>query len=160
MKVVIIGGGWSGCAAAVSARKAGAEVVLFEKADLLLGLGNVGGIVRNNGRYTAAEELISLGAGDLFNIIDKNCKHVDVCFPHHLHASFYDVGKVEPAVTKYLTELGITINMTSRVTSVDHRDSTIKAIGFKDGSYAYGDVFIDATGSAGAVDNCMKYGNG
>ena len=28
-KVVIIGGGWSGCAAAVSAVKAGAEVILF-----------------------------------------------------------------------------------------------------------------------------------
>ena len=35
-KVVIIGGGWSGCAAAVSARKAGAEVTLLEKTDLLM----------------------------------------------------------------------------------------------------------------------------
>ncbi|MBE6061605.1 MAG: FAD-dependent oxidoreductase, partial [Clostridium sulfidigenes] len=42
MKIVIIGGGWSGCAAAISARKAGAEVEIFEKTDLLLGLGNVG----------------------------------------------------------------------------------------------------------------------
>lgn len=41
-KVVIIGGGWSGCAAALAARKAGAEVTLLEKTDMLLGLGNVG----------------------------------------------------------------------------------------------------------------------
>lgn len=59
----------SACAAAISARKAGAEVEIFEKTDLLLGLGNVGGIMRNNGRYTAAEELIALGAGDLINIL-------------------------------------------------------------------------------------------
>ncbi|MGL5870387.1 FAD-dependent oxidoreductase, partial [Clostridium chrysemydis] len=41
MKVAIIGGGWSGVAAAISAKKAGADVYLFEKTDLLLGLGNV-----------------------------------------------------------------------------------------------------------------------
>ena len=55
MKVVVIGGGWSGVAAAIEAKKMGADVVLFEKTDLLLGLGNVGGIMRNNGRYTASE---------------------------------------------------------------------------------------------------------
>ena len=54
-KVVVIGGGWSGVAAAIRARKSGAEVVIAEKTDLLLGLGNVGGIMRNNGRFTAAE---------------------------------------------------------------------------------------------------------
>ena len=30
----------------------------YEKTDLLLGLGNVGDIMRNNGRYMASEELI------------------------------------------------------------------------------------------------------
>ena len=46
-KVVVVGGGWAGCAAAISASKAGAEVVILEKTDLLVGLGNVGGIMRN-----------------------------------------------------------------------------------------------------------------
>ena len=40
MKVIIVGGGWSGCAAALTAKKAGAEVHVYEKTDLLLGLGN------------------------------------------------------------------------------------------------------------------------
>ena len=44
-KVVVIGGGWAGCAAAISAKKAGADVVLLERTDLLLGLGNIGGIM-------------------------------------------------------------------------------------------------------------------
>ena len=47
-KVVVIGGGWAGCAAAIAAKKAGADVLILEKTDLLLGLGNVGGIMRNN----------------------------------------------------------------------------------------------------------------
>ena len=94
-KIVIIGGGWSGIAAAVRARKQGADVTVAEKTDLLLGLGNVGGIMRNNGRYTAAEENIALGAGELFEITDKLSLHKDVDFPGHDHASFYDVLMVE-----------------------------------------------------------------
>lgn len=86
MKIIIIGGGWSGTAAAIAARKAGAEVEIIEKTDLILGLGNVGGIMRNNGRYTAAEELIALGAGDLFNITDANTLHKNIDFPGHRHA--------------------------------------------------------------------------
>ena len=77
MKVIIIGGGWSGCAAAITAKKAGASVELFEKTDMLLGLGNVGGIMRNNGRFTASEELIALGAGDLINITDNRILNND-----------------------------------------------------------------------------------
>ena len=30
MKVIIIGGGWAGCAAALTAKKAGAEVHIYE----------------------------------------------------------------------------------------------------------------------------------
>src|SRR3712207_8979155 len=71
MKIIIIGGGWSGCAAAITAKKAGADVTLYERTDLLLGLGNVGGIMRNNGRYTATEEAIALGASELFELTDK-----------------------------------------------------------------------------------------
>ena len=89
MKVIIIGGGWAGTSAAISAKKAGAEVELYEKTDLLLGLGNVGGIMRNNGRYTATEELIALGVEDIFSIIDSCCIHKNIDFPGHKHAYLY-----------------------------------------------------------------------
>ena len=55
--IVVIGGGWAGCSAALSASKMGAEVTLIERTDMLLGTGLVGGIMRNNGRFTAAEAL-------------------------------------------------------------------------------------------------------
>ena len=67
-KVIVIGGGWAGCAASISARKTGAEVLLIERTDMLVGLGNVGGIMRNNGRFTAQEENTFLGAKELFNM--------------------------------------------------------------------------------------------
>jgi glycine/D-amino acid oxidase-like deaminating enzyme len=68
MKVIIVGGGWSGCAAAISAQKQGAQVTLIERTDMLLGTGLVGGIMRNNGRYTATEEMIAMGGGEIFQL--------------------------------------------------------------------------------------------
>ncbi|MBW2095846.1 MAG: FAD-dependent oxidoreductase [Deltaproteobacteria bacterium] len=46
MKVIVIGGGWSGCAAALSACKQGARVILLKRTDILLGTGLVGGVRR------------------------------------------------------------------------------------------------------------------
>lgn len=160
MKVIIIGGGWAGCAAAITAKKAGAEVELYEKTDLLLGLGNVGGIMRNNGRYTAAEELIALGAGDLIHITDENTRHKNIDFPGHKHAWLYDVNKIESAVRNYLKSLDISINLIQRVIDVKKVDNKIEGIYLSDGTYIRGDIFIEATGSTGPMGNCLKYGNG
>jgi len=160
LKTIIIGGGWSGCAAAITAKKAGSDVTIYEKTDLLLGLGNVGGIMRNNGRYTAAQELIFLGAGELFNITDNNTKHKNMYFPHHEHAWLYDVGKIEPAVRSFLINLGIHIKLESRIINVEKTSNKIKSIKLTGGDFVEGDVFIDATGSTGGMNNCLKYGNG
>lgn len=149
-KVVVIGGGWSGCAAAVAARKAGAEVVLLEKTDMLLGLGNVGGIMRNNGRFTAAEENIALGAHELFDITDACARHINVDFPGHKHASLYDVVKVEPQVRKLLQEMGVDIRVMSRAIDVEKRDGDsiiIDKIILAGGEAIEGDVFVETTGS-------------
>lgn len=160
MKVVVIGGGWSGCAAAITAKKAGAEVHLLEKTDLLLGLGNVGGIMRNNGRYTASEELIALGGGDLIEITDKCARHKDIEFPGHKHATLYDVNIIEGAVRKHLKDLGINVYTESRVKDVDVDNQKIRGIILSDDRYIDGDVFIETTGSTGPMGNCLRYGNG
>ena len=160
MKVIIIGGGWSGCSAAITAKKAGAEVALYEKTDMLLGLGNAGGIMRNNGRYTAAEELIALGAGDLIHVTDANSRHKNINFPAHKNAWLYDVNKIEPAVVKCLKDMDIELNMTTRVVDVEKEGNTIKGIYLSDGKYVKADIFIETTGSTGPMGNCLKYGNG
>lgn len=160
MKVIIIGGGWAGCAAALTAKKAGAEVHIYEKTDLLLGLGNVGGIMRNNGRYTAAEELIALGGGDLIKLTDKCARHKDIDFPGHKHATLYDVNKIEGVVRDYLKEKGINIHMEKRVMDVDFENNKINGLLLSDYTYVKGDVFIETTGTTGPMGNCLRYGNG
>ena len=160
-KIVVIGGGWAGCAAALAAKKAGAEVVLLEKTDLLLGLGNVGGIMRNNGRYTGAEENIALGADELFNITDSCARHVNVDFPGHSHASLYDVMKVEPRVRKLLEEKGVEVHTVARAVDVVMEDpEQIKGVVLADDRVIEGDAFIETTGSTGPMGNCLTYGNG
>ncbi|MBZ9684815.1 FAD-dependent oxidoreductase [Clostridium estertheticum] len=160
MKVIVIGGGWSGCSAAITAKKAGAEVSLYEKTDMLLGLGNVGGIMRNNGRYTASEELIALGSGDFIHLTDENSKHKNINFPGHKNAWLCDVNKIEPAVGKYLKAMDIEVNMITRVVDVKKEGNKIKGIYLSDKQYVEADVFIETTGSAGPMNNCVKYGNG
>ncbi|KXG76840.1 FAD-dependent oxidoreductase [Thermotalea metallivorans] len=160
VKVVVIGGGWAGVAAAITARKAGAQVTILERMDILLGLGNVGGIMRNNGRYTATEECTLLGAGELFEITDKTARHVNVDFPGHSHASLYDVCKVEPIVRKLLADRGIDFKLRSRAVDVKMNNDSVRGIVLHGGEVIEGDVFVEATGSTGPMGNCLKYGNG
>ncbi|AYE35892.1 pyridine nucleotide-disulfide oxidoreductase [Clostridium septicum] len=160
MKVIVVGGGWAGCAAAITAKKAGADVYLYEKTDLLLGLGNVGGIMRNNGRWTASEELKELGAGDLIDVIDNSARHKNIDFPGHKHATLYDVNIIEGNVREYIEEMGIKVFTENRVTDVEVENKKIKGIYLSDGSYIKGDVFIETTGTTGPMGNCLRYGNG
>jgi len=159
-KVVVIGGGWAGSAAALSAKKAGADVVLLERTDMLLGTGLVGGIMRNNGRFTATEEMIAMGGGELFQVTDSVARHKNIEFPGHKHATLYDVALVEPAVKKVLNEAGIEVHTESRVTEVEAEGNKILAVITEDGRRFEGDVFVECTGTAGPQSNCKKYGNG
>ena len=160
MKVIVIGGGWAGCAAALQAVKSGAEVEIYERTDLLLGVGNVGGIMRNNGRFTASEELINLGAGELIDIMDSIALHKNIEFPGHKHAWLCDVSKAEPFVRNYLFNKGVSVFFRTRAVNVEVKENKINSIILEDKTKVYGDVFIDTTGSTGSMANCSKYGNG
>ena len=163
MNVVIAGGGWSGCAAAMAARKQGARVVLLERTDMLLGTGLVGGIMRNNGRYTATEELRAMGGGELFDLTDENSLHRNVDFPGHHHASLYNVARMEPMVKKLLLAEGVEVVCRARMTDVEMKENRVAAVSGKQGDEPFrveGNAFIDATGTAGPPANCNKYGNG
>ncbi len=163
MKVIIVGAGWAGCAAAISAGKQGAEVILIERTDMLLGTGLVGGIMRNNGRFTAAEEMLAMSGGEIFQLTDQNSLHQNLDFPGHRHAWLYNVATMEPAVKNFLLNLGITIQMATRITDVEMTGNQIQTVIGKYQKEAVrfdGDVYIDTTGTAGPPANCNKYGNG
>ena len=159
-KVIVVGGGWAGVSAAVSARNAGAEVIVLERTDMLLGTGLVGGIMRNNGRFTATEEMIAMGGGEIFNCIDANCRHKNIEFPGHKHANLYDVSKMEPSILSLLRNKGIEVRLVSRVKEVESNSQGIVSVILDSDEKIAADVFIDATGSAGPMSNCGKHANG
>lgn len=163
MKIVVVGGGWAGCAAALSACKQGAEVLLIERTDMLLGTGLVGGIMRNNGRFTAAEEMLAMSGGELFQLTDKNSLHRAIDFPGHRHASLYNVATMEPVIKSFLTRAGVQIQVSTRITEVEMGGRGLKtAIGkCADEEIRFdADAFVDTTGTAGPPSNCNKHGNG
>ena len=160
MRVIIIGGGWAGTAAAIAARKAGAEVCLIEKTDMLLGCVNAGGIMRNNGRFTAAEEMIALGGGELFQLIDRIALHRNVEFPGHHHTTLYPVNTIEAHVRRLVLEMGIDVRCSTHICDVACDNNRLEGVYSDSGDLFEGDVFIETTGSAGPMGNCLKYGNG
>ncbi len=160
MKIVIVGGGWAGCAAALSAKKSGSEVILLERMDCLLGTGLVGGIMRNNGRFTAAEECIALGGGELFQLADTCLRHKSIDFPGHEHADLYDVARLPAAVAHRVKEAGVQVHYMARVVKVHMEGTRLQAVLTEDGRQFEADVFVDATGTFGPVANCTKHGNG
>ncbi|MCL5045972.1 MAG: FAD-dependent oxidoreductase [Actinobacteria bacterium] len=159
-KVVVIGGGWAGCGAAIAAAKAGAEVVLLERTDMLLGTGLAGGHMRNNGRYTAAEEAIAMGAGELFGVTDAVALNTNVDMPHHKHGSMYNVFTVEPEVRKAVLGAGVDIRLEARFRDVKMDGNRITAVLDDNGNVYGADTFVDCTGTTGSQANCTKYGNG
>jgi hypothetical protein len=163
MKTVIVGGGWAGCAAALSARKEGADVQLVERTDMLLGTGLVGGIMRNNGRFSATEEMIAMGGGEIFQLADANSLYRNIEFPGHRHASLYNVATMEPMVKKLLLDFGVEVFTSTRIEDVEMAGLSIKAaVGKREKETLRfeADAFIDATGTAGPMANCIKFGNG
>lgn len=160
MQAIVVGGGWAGCAAAYAARKAGADVILLEKTDMLLGTGLVGGIMCNNGRFTALEEVRALGGADFISLIESVFRHRFVDFPGHRHAMLYDVTKIEPMVRNFLTRCEVSIKLQTRMTEVFVNNGYINGIVTANDEILRGDVFVDTTGSAGPVKNCTRFGSG
>jgi len=160
VRVVVAGGGWAGCAAALAAAKAGVEAVLCERTDMLLGTGLAGGIMRNNGRWTAAEEAIALGAGELFHCCDAHALHRDLAFPGHAHASLYHAVTLEPAVRRLLDRAGVETRLETRVVGVVASEGRLLALRSHTGDELAGAAFVDATGTAGPPGNCHRHGHG
>ncbi len=162
MKIVVIGGGWSGCAAAVAAAKQGAEVLLLERTDSLLGTGLVGGIFRNNGRYTATEELNAMGGGEMFDAMDACTTHTMVEFPGHKHASLYNIATIEPEVQRALARAGVDVRYQVRIADVEMDGRRMLAVKTKknEGDLRFAaDAFVETTGTSAVPAVCNKYGN-
>lgn len=116
--------------------------------------------MRNNGRYTATEESVVLGAKELFELTDKYSTHKDIDFPGHEHATIYNVTKIEKHVRDLILDMGIEVRFFSRVVDVELDGNLIKKVILEDGEKLDADAFVETTGSSGPMGNCTKYGNG
>ncbi len=146
--------------AAIAAKKAGADVGLCERTDMLLGAGLVGGIMRNNGRLIATGEAMAMGFGDLFELTESASRHKNISFPGHKHASLYDVMFMEPLVRKLLLGRGIPVYAGQRIVRLHSVDGEIAWVESEAGDRFHAQSFVDATGSSGPPGQCVRFGNG
>jgi hypothetical protein len=164
-RVIVVGGGFAGCAAAVSAAHAGAAVTLVERTDVLLGNSSMyGGYMNPNGRFVGAEEAKALGAGDLFTALESITLHERVELPGLEGAYTFDACLAEPTIRRVVEAANVTIQFKSRAVDVVQEGSRITAVACQhygeDQEEIAGDVFIDCTGGTGGPAYCAKYGSG
>jgi hypothetical protein len=159
-EIVVIGAGFAGCSAAIQAGKMGAKVTLLERMDMLTGIGLAGGVMRNNGRFTATEEMLAMGGGEMFQVCDSINRHVFDVPPGWKHAHIYDALKIESKSEAALEKAGVQIRLQSRAKDVKMDGNVLKAVILDSGEEIKGDVFVDTTGTCGGMANCRKYGYG
>jgi len=176
-KIVIVGGGISGCGAALTAVKAGAEVTILERTDLLLGSALVAGNCDSAGRYTLSLEAKAMGAGEINEALksialptsrsgkgwERRLREGRISPEMMARAKTgftYDCGLVEPTIRRLLQEMGIQIHFESRAVDVEKEGGHLTRVKLDDGQWVEGDAFVDCTGTFGGMSNCIRYGGG
>lgn len=160
--VVVIGGGFAGCAAAIAAVKAGAEAILLEKTDMLCGVGVLSGVVQGEGGHTVVNEARALGAGEIFDAFDSiQLYNIDwIKELNRRHVAIFSVLKVDAAVRDTLEVVGVKVKLKSRAKDLKLKGNALTQVVLDDGMKVEGDSFVDATGNSGTVAECTKHGFG
>lgn len=159
MKVVIVGGGIAGCAAAISARKSGASVVVLERTDMLLGGANRAGRMNYNGKIVAAEECKAMGGGEILEALESITLHQGNIVDEE-NTYVYNTAIAEPTIRRLLKNWGVEMHFCQLVTKVVVENGHLLAVTPKNSMPVEGQVFIDATGGYGGMANCRRFGQG
>ncbi|MBI2303556.1 MAG: FAD-dependent oxidoreductase [Chloroflexi bacterium] len=158
-QVVVVGGGFAGCAAALTARQAGMEVVLIEKMDQLSGLGPWTGQLLT---WIARQEVLLTGGGgaQILNLLDSLAIHRYYEMGVPGGSIVFDVTRLAEGMRHLLEEAGVKVRLRSRAIDVETRDRRVETIVLEDGSRIEGDAFVDATGQISTIEECEQYGQG
>lgn len=158
--VIVCGGGVSGLAAAVSASRMGAGVLLLEKNVILGGLATVGLISwyepicdgqGNQVMYGMAEELLELSIKYGFNSLPEEWKRNPGEKNRKRYATYFSPSLFAMALDEWVLESGVKILLDTAVVSVVMEENICKGVIVenKTGRCFYsGKIIIDATGDA------------
>jgi hypothetical protein len=163
-KVVVVGGGFAGSAAALSAAKTGADVTLLERTDMLLGCALEAGCINGNGTFTFIEEAKAMGGGDIFHMLESIMLFNVSWYPEWKRSYIYNLDLSEPTLRRLLEKAGVTIQFKTRAVSVKKKGNKLQSViaeKYRSGQETFGgDAFVDCSGTGGGVPICNKYGRG
>lgn len=133
---------------------------------------------RNNGRFTAVEEDKAMGCEmGIYTAMDKSLliPNRNIEFPGHSHMFTYDSAKLEPLMEDVVKDAGVNLMLMNKVVEVETSGNKIVSVtaestppkfpsarqpGKTARTKIEGEAFVDATGGAGGLGNCRKYGLG
>src|SRR3989304_10094682 len=130
-KIVVVGGGFAGCSAAVSAARAGADVTLVEKTDTLTGMGQLAGSFKGDAAFALHEELKAMGAGDIPAAVDAEIIYSKV-EPEGI-VFLRDCRKAGKTVEKVVRERGVRIIYRGLASDVEMSGREVRAVKLEDG---------------------------
>ncbi len=157
--VIVIGGGFAGCGAAIAVARAGLKAILLERTDMLLAGGNRAGHYNMTGRMVQNEELRAMAGGDILDVLDAIILH-RLYEPDMEYGYIYNCALAEPAVKKLVLDCGVDIRFMSRAVDVLTEDGRLEAVRLASGEVLRGGAFVDCTGTTGGMDICRRYGLG
>ncbi len=158
-QVIVVGGGFAGIAAAIAARKAGAQATLLERTDMLSGAGLRAARLYHDLRIVGGEEAKALGGPEVFEALESILLHRGNIIGEE--GSFiYNTALVDTTMRKIVEAAGVELHMESRAVEVEQAHGMLHAVATDTGERISGDVFVDASGTFGGLSNCIKYGHG
>lgn len=153
--IAVIGGGFSGAAAAIAAAREGAKVILVEKSNCLGGAAS-GALVQPFMPYSTAidGEEVPLVRG-IFEEISLNFREmlyeIEKIKVETKTVRCFNEEYIKVILNRMATQAGVTLLYHSYLTGVDIEDGVIKSVKLtsRSGSFdIFADYFIDATGDA------------
>src|SRR3990172_11031515 len=126
-RVVIVGGGFAGIAAALAANKAGAQATLLERTDMLSGSGLRAARLYHNLKIVGAEEAKALGGSEVFEALESILLHRGNIIDEE-NAFIYNTVLVDTTMRKIVEAAGIELHLESRAVGGEKENGTLKAV--------------------------------
>ncbi len=158
-RIIVVGGGFSGIAAAIAASKAGAQATLLERTDMLSGSGLRAARLYQNLKIVGGEEAKALGGPEVFEALESILLHRGNIIDEE-GAFIYNTVLVDTTMRKAVEAAGVELRMESRAVEVEKENGELKVVITHTGERFPGDAFVDASGTFGGLANCVKYGYG